>query len=897
MSNKIESIRVIRPGSNPDVDSDFHTKFRAEAIKYVTEKYGHDNVSSIITFTKNAAKSAFKRACTIYEIPYTDANTIAKLIPPPVEGVEITLEEMFDPEHDRYNEAAEFREATAGSDWAYVINAAKNISGKNVGTGVHACGIIISSHPLHDSIPLDVDQKTGRVTTQWTYQECEQLGLIKMDFLGLDTVDIMQRTVEYIMKSGKTPPNLTELVQGEMDDPKAYKIFQDARTSGIFQFGSDMVKQLLSSMKPTEFNDLAATTAVARPGPMQVNAHNDYADRKNGRAEIKQMHPEFEGSPVEEILSETYALLIYQEQVMHIANRVAGMTLQEADDLRSAMGKKKKAVMDRMRPVFFAGALKNGYSEEAVTVLWDTCAAFAKYAFNKSHSVAYAMNAYSAAYLKANYPVEFMSSLIAQSIGKKEKTLDFLKESKIMGLKIGSIDINLSDVLVAPDFKGDSGKDILFGISGAASVSEKIAEIIVKEREENGLYSSVTDLIDRCTPLGVNSKTIYQNLAYAGAFDSFGVSRKAVVELISNLIGDAKVKEAKGESLFDLFEEEIEDVSVDLTGEDYSHVERLKHEANVVGLYLTDHPLRKISESLGIVKSPIGKILSSQRTIDSVDLMVSVTDFEIKKNRRGKTILVNLDDGNEFITARFSPDLMKGIDKNAAQALIRKNYEAGESSIDNDVLRKATDENIKSQEPIEINDIYHVNITFRPGRNDMPYIARVNKIKKIQTTHDGNLPIRIRFIDDGENSENLAKLERILARNLHTKIPGNDSIFVTKREKLVAPHDNEFVYKAAVREMLSDASNGTLKETLLANAKKKSSKNSKAREWPPVVDKTHFERSPQTKEEETEALDNLEYFDSNCKTEKTIRVQQVIEKFLGEKSYDFGVFNTRLLDD
>jgi DNA polymerase-3 subunit alpha len=442
MTKKITSLKVVRAGSSPDVDSDINTERRPETIQHVTEIYGNGNVASIGTFSTLAAKGAFKTMCTIYEIPYAQANKITELIPAGGEGGDITLSDMYDPTKDAYEAAADFRSATSGGEWEQIIEGAMGLEGKNKTTGVHPCGIVISSKPLLNTIPLQVRQDDGLVVTQWSYPELESLGLIKMDFLGLDTVDLIQHTVENIMKNGKTPPNMLEIIHGPMDDKKTFEILARGETIGLFQLASPGVQDLLKRIKPTSIDDIIATTALYRPGPMGVQSHIRYADRKNGKEEIDFIHSDFKGTAIEEILGNTYGLVVFQEQIIRIANQIAGMTLQEGDDLRSAMGKKKMAKMLSMKPKFIEGGKEKGYSAEAMEVLWSTCEEFAKYGFNLAHSVAYGINAYQTAFLKTHYPVEFMAALISQNVGNREKVLIFLQEARRMGLKVGSIDVN-----------------------------------------------------------------------------------------------------------------------------------------------------------------------------------------------------------------------------------------------------------------------------------------------------------------------------------------------------------------------------------------------------------------------------------------------------------------------
>lgn len=922
----IKNIKIIKSGSNPDVDSDFHTLVREDVLEYVTDLYGKNNVSNIVTFGTLAAKGAVKAMCTIYNIPFSQANKLASLVPPAVEGKECTLEDIYNPDSDRYAEASEFRSFASGSDWERIIQGAINIEGKNKSTGVHACGIIISSEPLQDVIPLHVRQNDQRVITQWTYKECESLGLIKMDFLGLDTVDLIQNTINYIMASGKTPPNMLDLIHGKMDDPKVYKLFQDSHTTGIFQFGSEMVRNLLKLVKPTEFDDLAATTAVARPGPMGMKSHIKYADRKNGREEIDFIHPEFVGSPLEEILSKTYGLIVYQESIIKIASEIAGMTLQEGDDLRSAMGKKKMDVMRSMKPKFFSGTMENGYSEEATKVLWDTIEEFAKYGFNKSHSVAYAMNSYQSAYLKTYYPVEFMAALIEQNVDDKKKTLEYLREAKRMGLKVGTVDINLSDIKVSPDYENGSNNDILFGISGVKAVSEDIAKIIVKERKKNGVYESVQDMINRCIPLGVSTRSIYENLAKAGAFDLMGVSRKAIVESISDLMGDAKSKTAKGESLFDMFSVEDDPSEVDLTGEEYDYVTKLQEEANMVGLYLTGNPLDNLGPGGSKMRSTnVSKILKSNKRITTT-ILGSAIKVDVKQRRQGKSITVDIDDGTDYMSAILAKDVVKGIDKYNAQENVRKLYQKGENEISKENREIAVDPTFEPIKGIEENNVYIMNITYSPGRGDNPYNAKVNWIKPLNLTHDGKLPVRIRFKATKDNLDKMKKLYKALPANLAKKLPGDYPIHVSMHTKLKKDsHTLDNMYMAALQDMDNDAKNGVnlrmlndakiqdqsdknTQHSLMGNTSSSSAKKKKKskiqepgdlRAWPPES----FDKSKNqsiealTVEDITDAIESLNYIDTGLTCAKTQKVELAIEKFLGIESYDFGIFDSSILTD
>lgn len=915
MGKKITSLKVVRAGSSPDVDSDINTQRRPETIQHVTEVYGSQNVASIGTFSTLAAKGAFKTMCTIYEIPFAQANKITELIPSGGEGGDVTISDIYDPSSDVYDSAADFRSATAGAEWEKIIEGAKGLEGKNKTTGVHPCGIVISSQPLLNTIPLQVRQDDGLVVTQWSYPELESLGLIKMDFLGLDTVDLIQHTVENIMKNGKTPPNMLEIIHGPMDDKKTFEMLARGETIGLFQLASPGVQDLLKRIKPTSINDIIATTALYRPGPMGMQSHIRYADRKNGKEEVDFIHPDFKGSPIEELLGNTYGLVVFQEQIIRIANQVAGMTLQEGDDLRSAMGKKKMAKMLSMKPKFLEGGIAKGYSAEAMEMLWSTCEEFAKYGFNLAHSVAYGINAYQTAYLKTHYPVEFMAALISQNVGNREKVLIFLQEARRMGLKVGSIDVNTSAIKVSPDYSGDSDFDIVFGFSGASGVSKDNAKIIIDEREKNGPFTSVQDMINRCYPLGITNRKIYENIAKAGGFDRFGVSRRAVVENLTGLLAGAKTKESKGASIFDILGESsaIDSSSVDLTSmAEYPHVEKLKHEASVIGLYLTSHPLSKAGPGLSKARTATVASLMKSPVQTQATLTVAVTDVTKKIMRRGgKRITVTLDDGTGYITANISRDIVKGIDKKIAQTRLRKLYEDGETMVPEEMEELIMDSDVTPIEDIEQNSVYVVKLTYRPARGESPYGAAVHSITPLALADDGSLPIRMRLLYTEANEGKARELARKLPGAIEKRNPGEFPIFVALASK-DAPieAENENVYKAAIEEIRgvqkkSSATSSSRNDSDLwgnAQAQKKKGKkpavNSNARVWPPKAPQAQRRGfRPGATLDDWDFIEKLTYVDSGYRAAKTKKTELDIERYLGVESYDFGVFDPSILED
>lgn len=904
-TKKVVGMKVVSPGSPPDIDSDFSVTAREKAVEYVTELYGKDNVANIVTFGTLATKSAFKSMCTIYEVPFAQANRVASMIPDGDEGHEVTFDDIYNEDSDYYKESADFREATSGDPkWDRVITGARGIAGRVKSTGVHACGIIISAKPLTDTVPLHIRKKDGKVITQWTYQECEALGLIKMDFLGLDTVDLIQHTIEYIQKSGKDAPNMIAITQGKMDDPEVYKLFQEGHTVGVFQFGSEMVRNLLRQMKPTEFNDLAACTAVARPGPMGMNSHTMYAERKNGLSKIEALHPDFKGSPLEKILSQTYGLCIYQEQSMRIASEIAGMTLQEGDKLRKAMGKKKHDIMMKMKPKFISGGIANGYSEEAMNKLWDVLEPFSKYAFNKSHSVAYAMNAYQAAYLKTHYPVEFIAALIAQTIDKKDKTLNNLREARRMGISMGTVNINLSDVRVSPDYSGESGFEILYGFSGVKGVSESSAEIIIKERDSGGRFTSVQDAVSRCVMAGITKKDVFINLAMAGAFDDLEPNRRKVIESIPGMLTDGRKMINHGMDLFSLAGQGAEDTFEMVDVEDYPYVDRLRLEADMIGMYLTGHPMDRIGGSTGLDNVSI-KSLSALKKRQKVKVVAAVS-MESKNTRRGKMVTMHLDDGTGLISTRVTDDVVKGMDKTSARNDIRSRFCRGDLSVPKTAIEKAFSD-VTGLPDVQNNGVYLLTVDVIPawgGKGDP--MTKVSSIQPVTFAHDGSLPVRVR-VNYGEESglgkERASLVYRKLPGFVRRQCPGDSHLMIARynsdrsqvSEEAFIRYALDIIKRDSRQAERQDSSEevsqqeGLLNDDSKSVKKKPASKKKTERQWPTSVPSRYAEKYPSA-EDIQGVVDSLEYVNTSMGVEKSEQLKILIEDKVGHENYDFGIY-------
>jgi DNA polymerase-3 subunit alpha len=590
--------------SMPDVDIDFDDRRRGEVIQYVSRKYGEDRVSQIVTYGTIKAKAAIKDAARVLDRPYSVGDELTKLMPPGVMGKDIPLSGIFDPKHERYKEATEFRaryESDPGA--AEVVDQARKLEGLKRQWGVHAAGVIIGRYPLIDSIPIMRREADGAIITQFDYPTCETLGLLKMDFLGLRNLTVIDDALRNIVINGKAPVDLDEISK-DLTDPATYALLSRGDTLGVFQFDGGPMRSLLRLMRPDNFEDISAVGALYRPGPMGANSHTNYALRKNGQQEITPIHPEL-AEPLAEILGQTYGLIVYQEQVMAIAQKVAGYSLGKADLLRRAMGKKKKSVLDAEYVGFEAGMKANGFSAAAVKTLWDILVPFADYAFNKAHSAAYGLVSYWTAYLKANYPAEYMAGLLTSVQDDKDRRPVYLAECRRMGIKVLPPDVNESSW----DFTA-VGKDIRFGLASVRNVGHNVVDSIVKAREEKGAFKDFADFMRKIDTVACNKKVI-ESLAKAGGFDSLGHSRQGIAAIHAQAVDSAmslKRKEAEGQ--FDLFggfgEEDGADLGDPLSGAldipiptaDWSKAERLVFERDMLGLYVSDHPLHGVEHVL-----------------------------------------------------------------------------------------------------------------------------------------------------------------------------------------------------------------------------------------------------------------------------------------------------------
>jgi DNA polymerase-3 subunit alpha len=576
--------------SMPDFDVDFDDRRRSEVIDYVTRKYGDERVAMIVTYGTIKTKQALKDSSRVLGYPFSMGEQLTKALPPAVMAKDIPLADIQNKEAKRYSEAGDFRQLiSTDPEAAKVFETALGIEGLKRQWGVHAAGVIMSSDPIIDVIPIMRRFQDGQVITQFDYPTSEGLGLIKMDFLGLRNLTIISDALENIKMNRGIDLDLETL---ELDDAASYELLARGDTLGVFQLDGGPMRSLLKLMKPDNFEDISAVLALYRPGPMGANAHTDYALRKNKIQEVIPIHPELE-EPLSEILGGTYGLIVYQEQVMAVAQKLAGYTLGQADILRRAMGKKKKSELDKQFAGFSQGMQDNGYSMAAVKTLWDILLPFSDYAFNKAHSAAYGVISYWTAYLKAHYAPEYMAALLTSVGDDKDKSAIYLNECRRMGITVLPPDVNESALNFTP-----VGNDIRFGMGAIRNVGVNAVEAMVAAREKEGAYTSFKDYLMKVPAVVCNKRTI-ESLIKAGAFDSLNHHRRALAMIHEEAIDSVitlKRNEAIGQfDLFAGFEEAESEASLSIEIPDlpeWEKKDKLSFERDMLGLYVSDHPLQ-----------------------------------------------------------------------------------------------------------------------------------------------------------------------------------------------------------------------------------------------------------------------------------------------------------------
>ena len=646
--------------SMPDFDIDFDERRRGEVIKYVTDKYGDDRVSYIVTYGTIKAKQAVKDSSRILAYPFAMGDRITKAMPVAVMGKDIPLKEIFNPEHKRYGEGGEFRALYENDgDVKRVVDTAIGIEGLKRQWGVHAAGVIMSSEPLLDIIPMLKRPADGAMITQFDYPTCEALGLIKMDFLGLRNLTVLDDAVKNIRTNRGEEMVLEDL---SLDDVASYELLSTGNTLGIFQLDGGPMRSLLRLMKPDSFADISAVLALYRPGPMGVDSHTNYALRKNAKQDITPIHPELAG-PLAEILEPTYGLIVYQEQILAVAQKLAGYSLGQADLLRKAMGKKKKEILDAEYVPFSDGMKANGYSDAAIKALWDVLVPFSDYAFNKAHTAAYGLISYWTAFLKQHYAPEYMAALLTSVKDDKDKMAIYLNECRRMKIQVLPPDVNESQADFTP-----VGNDIRFGLTAIRNVGVNVVDGVVSGRREGGRYADFNDFMDK-VPVHVCNKRVIESLIKAGAFDEMKHRRRALVTIHETAVDqymDIKKNEAIGQdSLFGGIDRDGDESSgwgVNVAIPEINEWDKttlLGHEREMLGLYVSDHPLLGLEHVLQAgTDCSIGQLMLDEERPHGTTLTISglVTSVQRKITKKGDSwATVTLEDLDGAIQVLLFP--------------------------------------------------------------------------------------------------------------------------------------------------------------------------------------------------------------------------------------------------
>ncbi|MBQ6775242.1 MAG: DNA polymerase III subunit alpha [Synergistaceae bacterium] len=609
--------------SMPDIDTDVSDKGRDELLRYISQKYGSDHVAQIITFGRMKGRQSVKDVGRALGLDYSLMDKTAKLIPAMAKNINSALESTPD------FKASYDTDPTVHN----IVDNATNIEGLARHTSQHAAGVVITPVPITELVPvkrISTDQNVdgvSQIVTQFTMEPVEKLGLVKMDFLGLSTLSIIQEALENIANNGKTVPDLNK-INDEMNDPATFKILQEADTMGVFQLESDGIRAMLRKLRIDRFEDLVAALAMYRPGPLDSGMVDQYIDCKHGRSKPVYPHP-----LLENVLKETYGVILYQEQVMQCASVLAGYTLGEADILRRAMGKKKVEVMQEQRAKFLAGAEKNSIDPKTASDIFDNIEKFAGYGFNKSHSAAYALISYDTAWLKANFKVEFMAAYLSSQMKAKRDVLGrYVLEVRRSGVKVLPPDINTS----MENFTA-VGSVIRFGLGAVSRVGHNTVEMIINERIKGGVFKSLWDFIQRVDKSLIN-KSVIENLIRAGAFDELHNNRAQLIASLPLFLDAAQqVKHTEQFTMFDAFQsdEAVESEPTMPNVPEYDEHEKLNYEKNVTGLYISGHPYEAYQDKLAAYTNCTIGDLSDWRSLKIKPcvggIITSVTERTTKK--------------------------------------------------------------------------------------------------------------------------------------------------------------------------------------------------------------------------------------------------------------------------
>ena len=747
--------RFLNPSriSMPDIDMDFDSRFRDEMIRYAAEKYGRDHVAQIVTFSQIKARAAVRDAARVLGYPYALGDRVAKAMPPLIMGRDTPLAACLDEDEqypDGFKVAADLRDMYSNDDDVRaVVDVARGLEGLRRQDGIHAAAVVITREPLTEYLPIQRKPESGQdpedapVVTQYDMNGVADLGLLKMDFLGLRNLDVITDTLQLIER---TRGVVVDIDAVDLVDKPTLAMLARGDSVGVFQLESGPMRALMRSLAPTSFEDVAALVALYRPGPMAANMHNDYADRKNGRQQVVHLHPD-----AEEILGDTYGLMIYQESVMRVAQKFAGYSLAEADNLRKACGKKDRELMQQERAAFVGGCEATGYGSALGDEMFDIIEQFADYAFNKSHSYGYGFIAYQIAYLKAHYPVEYLAALLTSVRSNLDKAAVYLNECRVLGIEVGVPDINVarSNFEPVPDLAAGPNASpgrIVFGLSAVRNVGEGLVELIEAERAANGPFADFYDFAERCNTTVLNKRTI-ESLIKGGAFDALGHPRQGLLHAHEQIIDHTVARRKEHDmGVMSLFGESSEGPSFDERAEvadvEFDKATRLAFEKEMLGLYVSDHPLLGYESALRRrADSTIGELEDAD---DGVFRVVGgvVTNLAKKWTRRGDLMAAfDLEDLGGTIEVMVFPKTMADHGHKLADdaiVLVRGRVDRRED------LPKVICQDVEVLETTQLDQA-------RPVRVQLPmnrvYEETIEELKKLLATHPGDSEVYLHLGD------------------------------------------------------------------------------------------------------------------------------------------------------
>lgn len=714
----VAGYKIVDIGAAPDVDTDFEPEVRPLVFQHCQEEYGENNITHIITRMPYGARNAFKCVARVYDVTPQEANSISELLPEAVS--KDTLKDVLDESNATYESAR----LKLNTRLLNLVKKASELEGRTSGTGIHACGVLISCKEISDTVPTIYkedprDKSMIYQVSMFEYPEAEALGLIKMDFLGLDTLHLISSTVKLVEQYTDTKLNMNEIIDGPLDDKKTYQMFQKGKTSGIFQFAEPGVREMLTKVKPTKFEELAAITAIYRPGPMSLGLHDDFAIRKNDPSKRIPFSKEFIGTPIDTLTKDTFGAIVYQEQVMKIAQEAAGFTSKEADKMRKAMGKKKIEILNMLEPKFKEGIIKNTHcSQNTIDELWSQLLGFAQYAFNSSHAVSYALNSYQSAYLKVHYPVLWATAALRMYADNPDKVTKYVEDTKSNNIKILPPDINESELLISPT---SDLKSITYSISNIRRIPVSTLELFIKEREVNGKYTDLMNFIKRNKDN--LSVSVLQVLACSGCLDCFHHTRKSIYDNAEKLLKSIEKKKSNVASMFSMVGEDVGQ-TVELGNEEWPTLEKMANEGNALGAYLSGNPLDGL-------KTQDGQEVNQTKNLKSCDTDQYITFLSVaqKKTRSGKTLIIGMaNNGASQVEIRLPSSVTDRILLN--MALKRTDGDRAEAY----KLMRLSDKKIKEfdkieplEKPVKFSKIYR--LSFGRGFKGSTMITNIEPVE------------------------------------------------------------------------------------------------------------------------------------------------------------------------